>query len=82
MRKIESERNYWNETLETERFCRMLDYFFDCLNTRNLLEAKLKRKPQLGPYFKPSDYRLKVSYKINYHAIKIINNYFENIILI
>ena len=48
------------DTTETERFCRMFDRFFDCMNTRNLEEAKQKRKPDLKPYFSPTDSRLKV----------------------
>ena len=47
-------------TKETEQFCRMFDKFFDCMNTRNLKEAAQKRKPDLQPYFSPSDVRLKV----------------------
>ena len=45
---------------ETEKFCRMFDKFFDCLNTRSLVEAKQKLKPNLNPYFSSEDSRLKV----------------------
>ena len=50
----------WKMTVETERFCRTFDKFFDCMNTRNLKEAKEKRKPDLRGYFSPKDSRLKV----------------------
>ena len=48
------------DTKETERFCRVFDKFIDCINTRNLKEAAQRRKPDLQPYFSPSDVRLKV----------------------
>ena len=61
VRDLESEDRFWEGTAETEKFCRMFDPFFDCPNTRNLDEAKLKRKPDLRAYFKPDDSRLRVS---------------------
>lgn len=48
------------EYAETAKFCRMFDRFFDCLNTRNAVEGKHKRKPDLDPYRSDKDARLKV----------------------
>jgi hypothetical protein len=62
VRTLEPEKQLWKDTVATEKFCRMFDRFFDCLNTRNLDEAKFKRKPDLRAYFKPTDSRLKVSF--------------------
>lgn len=60
MRELEPENSLWQQTVETERFCRVFDKFFDCMNTRNLEEAKKKRKPDLSGYFSGDDSRLKV----------------------
>ena len=49
------------ETTETQRFCSMLDRFFDCLNGRNLSEHIKRRKPDLKPYYRSDDERLDVS---------------------
>ena len=49
-----------DETTETRCFIRLVDQFFDCLNVRNKLEGKLKRKEARLPYYKPTDYRFKV----------------------
>ena len=46
---------------ETERFVRMMDKFFDCMNVRDFNEAVYKRKPDLRPYRSPNDSRLSVS---------------------
>lgn len=51
-----------HKTAETEKFCRLFDKFFDCLNTRSIDEAKYKRKPDLRPYYSAKDSRLKVCY--------------------
>ena len=48
------------ETVETQKFVRIFDRFFDCLNTRHPKEGILKRKPDLSPYRSLSDTRLKV----------------------
>lgn len=48
--------------VETEKFCCIFDKFFDCLNTRNLKEAQLKRKPDLRGYFSPKDTRINVGH--------------------
>ena len=60
VRQLNPENDFWKQTIETEKFCRMFDKFFDCLNTRNLDEAKQKRKQDLRGYFKPNDKRLDV----------------------
>ena len=49
------------ETLETRRFIRHFDRFFDCMNVRCTSEGVYKRKPDLRPYRDPSDPRLSVS---------------------
>lgn len=45
------------EQQETARFILLMDRFFDCLNSRNLLEGKRFRKPDLLPYTHVSDIR-------------------------
>ena len=49
-----------NSTTETEIFVRNFDRLFDCLNVRSLSEWKSKAKPDLKPYTRPDDCRLKV----------------------
>lgn len=49
------------ETHETERFIRMFDKFFDCMNTRSFTECFEDRKPDKRPYRSPSDPRFDVS---------------------
>ena len=55
------------QTKETQRFVRIFDKFFDCLNGRNLDEHQKRRKPNLKPYRSKDDERLKVSrnYSVN-----------------
>ena len=50
----------YSDTLETERFCRMFNCLFDCLNTRNLYEGEHKRNENLNAYTSKDDHRLKV----------------------
>ena len=50
-----------SDTTETERFVRMFDQFFDCLNVRSSNEHVTKRKPYLKPYTSSTDERLCVS---------------------
>ena len=45
------------ETLETAKFCEMMDKYFDCLNVRNTTEAISKQKPFLNPYTSVHDER-------------------------
>ena len=49
-----------DDTTETERFIRMIDRFFDCLNVRSLNKGGRKLKPALQPYRNCDDERLKV----------------------
>jgi hypothetical protein len=49
------------ETLETRKFIRHFDRFFDCMNVRCTSEGIHRRKPDLRPYRDPSDPRLSVS---------------------
>ena len=47
-------------TQQTRLFIRMMDKFFDCLNGKGPLMAKLKRKDDTAPYTKPLDQRFEV----------------------
>ena len=47
-------------TESTEKFIRMCDQFFDCLNVCNTLEGQIKRKPALEPYRDRNDWSVKV----------------------
>ncbi|XP_046375844.2 uncharacterized protein LOC124148655 [Haliotis rufescens] len=49
---------YGDHVAETVKFIRHMNRFFDCLNTRNLEEAKRKRNPDLEAYRTPDDPRL------------------------
>ena len=53
---------YYNDddTFETERFVRLFDRFFDCLNTRHPDAGFHARKPDLNPYRTTKDTRLTV----------------------
>lgn len=44
-------------TVETQRFIRIFDKLFDCLNVRDLHQWVQKRKPDLKPYHKVDDER-------------------------
>ena len=74
MRELEPQNPLWEATVETARFCFFFDKIFNCLNTQNMKEAKLKRKPDLWPYFSPNDERLKV------HVCIIIITYIKLIV--
>lgn len=55
------------DTFETERFIRIFDKFFDCMNVRSFTECFEKRKPDRRPYRSVDDPRFDVSsYKIVY----------------
>lgn len=49
------------QTSETQKFVKMFDRFFDCLNVRCTSEGRQKRKPDLRPYRDPNDSRITVS---------------------
>ena len=53
-------QSVYKNTRETELFCQMLNYLFDCMNTRNLYEAKNNRNDALLPYTFKDDPRLEV----------------------
>lgn len=53
-------------TFETERFVRMFDKFFDCLNVRSFTECTEKRKPDVRPYRSKDDPRFDVSFHSSY----------------
>ena len=39
-----------NECIETAKFCKIVDSFFDCFNVRSKTEGVIKRKPNLLPF--------------------------------
>ena len=49
------------ETEGTEKYCEMVDGFFDCLNVRSTTEHQKKRKPFLAPYRDSQDGRYMLS---------------------
>lgn len=49
-----------DDTTETERFCRIFNKWFDCMNTRSITEGHIKRNEDLHPYSSPDDERLQV----------------------
>lgn len=48
------------DTTATEKFCRIFDKFFDICNTRSVDEHKIKKKPNVCPFYEADDERLKV----------------------
>lgn len=50
-----------DELRETERFVRIMNKFFDCLNVRCTTEYIKERNPDRKPYHDESDERLRVS---------------------
>lgn len=60
---VASALEYMNrdETIETRRFIRVMDVFFDCLNSKNVIEYRQKCKDTRTPYRTPDDWRFKVS---------------------
>ena len=59
------------EFLETAKFCKMFDNFFDCLNTRRAGEGKQKRKPELEPYRSAEDGRFEVCLYLGSYCILV-----------
>lgn len=57
-------------TTETQKFVRMFDKLFDCLNVRDLHQWVRKCKPDLKPYHKVDDERFEVS--LHYILLKVI----------
>ena len=48
-------------TQQTRLFIRMINKFFDCLNAKGPLMARLKRKDDIAPYYSESDNRFQVT---------------------
>ena len=68
----------YDNTSETERFVRLFDKFFDCLNVRSTDEYIQQRKPNLRPYTEITDEQLTVrsylcSMHVNYTIATIIS---------
>ena len=61
-----------DNTCETRKMIRMMDIFFDCLNVKNPLEHKLKRKDSRAPYCKVNDWRFKVCESYQLINVEII----------
>ena len=59
--KDNQDESIYDDTTETEKFCRYFNYLFDCLNTRQLYEAEHKRNDAMLPYKSKDDLRLKVT---------------------
>uniref|UniRef100_A0A1X7TZ77 Uncharacterized protein n=2 Tax=Amphimedon queenslandica TaxID=400682 RepID=A0A1X7TZ77_AMPQE len=57
--KEKQDTSIYDDTTETEKFCRYFNYLFDCLNTRQLYEAEDKRNDAMLPYKSKDDLRLK-----------------------
>ena len=60
------------EMVETERFVRMFDKFFDCLNVRSPDEHQRRLKPNLKPYTRSDDERLTVSGSLYSFCFKLL----------
>lgn len=62
---------YYNDhdTLETERFVRIFDGFFDSLNTRHPDAGVHARKQDLNPYRTPTDTRFTVLFIVNTRSL-------------
>ena len=60
------------DTEATEEFCRIFEKFFDLFNTRSVTECIRKRKPDLMPYYRANDVRLKVYSCIHVNIFVII----------
>ena len=60
-------QSIYSDTTETERFCRIFNRLFDCMNTRNLYESDQKRNDDLKPYTCKDDTRLGVFFTFVSH---------------
>lgn len=58
-----------DDTIETQRFVRTFDWFFDMLNTRSLEEGIYKRKPDLLAYRTIDDPRFEVNQLLSQHTL-------------
>ena len=66
-------QSVYKDTRETELFCRMLNYLFDCMNTRNLYDTKITEM-MLYYFILP-----KMIHDWRYSLInKIVYNYYVN----
>lgn len=58
------ELEYGDQFSETVKFIRLMNKFFDLINSKNLKEGQMKRNPNLNPYCDPVDIRLEVKRKL------------------
>ena len=57
----EAPQTIYQDTSETEKFCRTFNRLFDCLNTKHLYESSKKRNEDLMAYTDIDDPRFKVN---------------------
>ena len=50
----------FDHTKSTEKFIRLTDMFFDCLNVTTAYQGVKSKKAALYPYKEPDDWRFKV----------------------
>ena len=50
----------FHHTTATQKFLRLSDTFFDCLNVTRTMQGIITRKPALHPYRDVDDWRFKV----------------------
>lgn len=60
------------QVTETAKFVSMMDKLFDCFNVHSFDAGKLQRKSFQDPYYKVTDFRLKV---IAVYYITMVNNH-------
>jgi hypothetical protein len=63
-----SDVTIYEDTTETEKFCRIFNKLFDIFNARHLNEATRKRNDNLKPYTDLNDERLKVLYLMQHYS--------------
>ena len=56
-----------DNTQQTRLFIRMIDKFFDCMNSKGPKMALLKRKADIAPYAKETDHRFKVKLHVSHN---------------
>ena len=60
-----------HDIIETQKFVKTFDRFFDMLNTRSLEEGIYKKKPDLLPYRTTDDQRFEVCALIYQYTLNI-----------
>ena len=52
------------DTIETEKFCRTFNKFFDICNTHSTNEDMIKKNRDKAPFYSPDDPRLQVKLNV------------------